>query len=229
MPEMKISVVGVLGLVLLSLLSGCAGARKEREAELQEIVAWLPGYYDNTLQVETDKHKGVQPHDAIAVAIVQIYAPMISKQVFYAQEMAPDDSRRVMSQRLIAFDISDDDEIVQCVWALQDPVRFRDAHLNPDIFKMMQPPDIQTVPGCGLAWTKEKAKDGKPEHFAGKSGRNTCRSKNRGPGGAMLFQETRIELTPDELSMADQLYDAKGKLVFGRTDEPFLHFRRRAD
>ena len=229
MDKRKTIWMSALALALLSLLSGCAGARKEREAELQQIVAWLPGNYDNTLQVEADKHSGAQAHDAVAISIVQIYAPMISKQVFYAQEMAPDNLSRVMGQKLLAFDVSEDDEIVQSIWSINDPGRFRDAHLNPDLFKMMQPPDVQSVPGCGLAWKKEKAKDGKPEHFTAKSGRNTCRSKKRGPGGVTLFQETRMELTPDELSMADQLYDAQGKLVFGRADEPFLHFRRRAD
>jgi CpeT/CpcT family protein DUF1001 len=227
--RMKSLWMGALSVALLSLLAGCAGARKEREAELEQISAWLPGNYDNTAQVDSDKRSGFQPHDTLAVSIIQVYAPIISKHVFYAQEMAADNSNRVMSQRLLAFEISEDDEIVQSVWSLVDPVRFRDAHLNPDIFKMMQPPDVQSIPGCGLAWKKEKAKDAKPEHFTGQSGRNTCRSKKRGPGGSVLFQETRIELTPDELSMADQLIDSQGKLVFGRTDEPFLRFHRRAD
>jgi hypothetical protein len=80
-----------------------------------------------------------------------------------------------------------------------------------------------------LGWKKEKATDGKPEHFTARGGLKSCRSKSRGPGGATLFQETRIELTPDELSVADQFFNAQGKLVFGRTDEPFLHFRRRSD
>ena len=223
----RVCAFAAAAIVLFGLLSGCAGARKEREAQLQELVAWFPGNYDNSLQIEADKRQGLKPHDALALSIVQVYAPMISKTVFYAQEMAPDDSRRVMGQKLLAFDISEDDEIVQSIWALQDPVRWRDAHLHPDLFKSMQPPDVQTVPGCGLSWTKEKAVDGKPEYFAGKSGRKSCRSKSRGPGGITLFVETRMELTPDEFAMADQLYDAQGKLVFGRADEPFLRFRRR--
>jgi hypothetical protein len=223
----KLSYTALIGLILFGLLSGCASARKEREAELGQIAAWLPGDYDNSLQIEADKQKGVQPHEPLAISIVQVYAPIISKTVFYAQEMAPDDTRRVMSQKLLAFDISEDEkQIMQSTWTLQEPQRWRDAHLHPELFKSMQPPDVQVVAGCGLSWKKEKAAGDKPEHFAAKGGGSSCRSKTRGPGGSVLFVETRVELTPDELAMSDQLFDTKGRLIFGRTDEPFMRFHR---
>lgn len=223
-----------LGLVLLALLSGCASGRKDREAELRQIVDWLPGYYDNSQQIEAEKQQGAQPHDALAIAIVPIYAPMISKNVFYAQEMAPNDSRRVMSQRLLAFDISEDDKIVQSIFTLQDPLRWRDGHQNPDLFKAMQPPDVQVVAGCGIQWKKEQKEkkpkeDSKPEHFIAWGSRNSCRSKTRSPTGGTLYVETKIELSPDELAMSDQLYDTGGKPVFARPGDPYFRFRRRAE
>jgi CpeT/CpcT family (DUF1001) len=229
MVEHKHRICAAIGLLALALLSGCASGKKAREAELSQIVDWLPGFYDNTAQIEAEKHQGLQPHDALAIAIVPIYAPMISKTVFYAQEMAPDDARRVMSQRLLAFDISEEGEIVQSIWMLQDPVRWRDAHRNPDLFKSMQPPDVQSIPGCGIRWKKESPKDGKPEHFTAAGSRNNCRSKTRAPNGSTLFVETRMELTPDEFALSDQLYDAQGKLIFGHPGDAFYRFRRRAE
>jgi hypothetical protein len=212
----------VLGVLLLT---GCAGASKAREAELAQIVSWLPGTYDNSAQVEADRQQGMQPHDALAVAIVPVYAPMLGENVFYSQEMAANDARRVMSQRLLSLMVSQDDRIVQSVWMLSDPLRWRDAHLNPDLFKSMQPNDVKNVPGCELLWQKEKD----AERFTAAGSRSSCRSKARSPSGGTLFVETRLELAPDELALSDRFYDAQGKLVSGRADEPFYRFRRRAD
>ena len=69
-----------LGLVILSLLSGCAGARKAREAELEQIVSWLPGNYDNTAQVELTHNWEPEPYGGgrnfghLAYAVDDIYA-----------------------------------------------------------------------------------------------------------------------------------------------------------
>jgi hypothetical protein len=115
---------------------------------------------------------------------------------------------------------------VQSVFMLTDPLRWRDAHLTPDLFKSMQPHDVQGVPGCELLWKREKD----AERFTATGSRAGCRSKTRSPNGGTLFVETRLELAPDELAMSDRLYDAQGKLVFGPADDkPIYRFRRRGD
>ncbi len=123
-----------------ALLVGCANQTKLRQAELVQILQWLPGQYSS---------------DAVAIAITPVYAPRLSRHVFYVQEMAPSDPRQITLQRLWSLDVTEDDQIMHTVWALAEPARWRNAHLTPDLFKGLQPQDMQRVPGCELLWKKE--------------------------------------------------------------------------
>jgi hypothetical protein len=125
---------------LAALLLGCANQTKLRQAELVQILQWLPGQYNS---------------DALAIAIVPVYAPRLGRHVLYVQEMAANDPRQITLQRLWSIDVTEDDQIVHTVYALAEPARWRNAHVNPDLFKGLQPQDMQRVPGCELLWKKE--------------------------------------------------------------------------
>ena len=92
----------------LALLGACADQTKLRESELTQLLAWLPGNYDNTAQADSDPLRRVQPpHNRIALIIVKVYTPRLGHHVFYVQEMAADDPRRVMSERMFSFKVDD--------------------------------------------------------------------------------------------------------------------------
>lgn len=207
--------------VLLSLLfAGCASSSKLQEEQLIELLQWLPGEYDNTAQAQADREHGLPPHEELAVVIVPVYAARIGDYVFYSQEMAADDPRRVFSQRLISFDVVKGKGIVQSLWSLTEPRRWRDAHLNPDLFKSLQPQDIELMRGCELVWTKTQ------DRFTAENERGTCMTTRPGTGPGYL--ELRAELTAEELALSDRLYDSRGTLIYGRSDEPFYRFKRRS-
>ncbi len=65
------------------------------EAALNELVALLPGSYDNIAQART-----CPDHSSLRLVIAPVQAPLVGDHVFYMQEMAGDDPRRVLSQRL---------------------------------------------------------------------------------------------------------------------------------
>jgi len=137
-----------------SLLPACASQTKRHETELAQLLHWLPGSYDNAAQAQTDAQQGVQPpHERLALAIVALDAPSFGRDAFYMQEMAADDPRRVMSQKVLTFHVTDQG-IVAGVWSLTDPRRWRDAHLNPDLFRGLVPEDLAERPGCELRWQK---------------------------------------------------------------------------
>jgi hypothetical protein len=75
--------------------------------------------------------------------------------VYYAQEAAADDPRRVFSQKMYSFTVDDKRGIVETLYALAEPLRWRDGQLNKDMFTGMVMEDVQPE-ACQLLW---KSKD----------------------------------------------------------------------
>jgi len=206
---------GVLPLLLL----GCSSTLELHRAGLAQLAEWLPGRYDNLEQAGADRTAGRAEHESLALVIVPVYAPALGERVFYSQEMAADDARRVLGQRLLAFD-ADEQGIVQRVYALEDPRRWRDGQLNPDLFKSLMPGDVRAQAGCELAWRRDGAR------FTGANERARCRAVARASGASVTI-ESRAELGPGELAMSERSYAPDGSLVQGRADDPYYRFRKR--
>jgi hypothetical protein len=160
------------GAALLALaVAGCTNDVKLRQAELQQLASILPGRYDNREQAaaqaeaESAAQSAVQSaargrpagegaETALELNIVPIYAPFLSDNVFYVQENVFGDPRRVLSQRLFVFDVSGDARIVQRVLGFAEPNRWRDGHMNTDLFKGLMGQDVGAAVGaCSLVWT----------------------------------------------------------------------------
>ena len=136
-------------------LGACADQEKKREAEQTELLNWLPGSYDNAEQANSDPQAGVRPpHAHVALTIVKVYTPRLGHHVLYAQETAPDDARRVMSERLFSFAVDEKRGIVQNVYSFAEPLRWRDGLEHPELFTSVVVDDVLTVPGCELLWKK---------------------------------------------------------------------------
>ena len=156
-------------LAALALLGGCATDTRLREAELEQLATLLPGRYDNQEQVEERRASGGASEVALELNTVRIYAPFVAEHVFYAQEGIVGDPRRILSQRLLAFEIDKDDRIVQRTVGLADPERWRNGHANPNLFKALMYQDVQPGAGCALEWRSES--DG----FSARALPGTCR------------------------------------------------------
>jgi hypothetical protein len=144
-----------LAWVAVLALAACANEAKKRDAELAELLNWLPGSYDNGAQASTDPQAGVQPpHAHVALTIVKVYTPRLGHHVLYAQENAPDDPRRVMSERLFSFEIDEKRGIVQSVYTFAEPLRWRDGLEHSELFTSVVTDDVRTIPGCELVWKK---------------------------------------------------------------------------
>ncbi len=107
--------------IALGLLGACADQSKLRESEQTQLLALLPGRYDNHL--------------------------------FYAQEMAADDPRRVMSQKMYGFQVEEKRGIVETVYQFVEPLRWRDGQQNTELFTSVVAEDVQAE-GCQLLWKK---------------------------------------------------------------------------
>ncbi len=233
----------IIALALSTLVSGCAAQkeRKRNEEDLERLVRWLPGTYDNTAQAKQDARNGVRPpHDPVQLAIVPLQSEAVAvslgRNAFYIQEMAADDPRRVLSQKVVLFKVTDKG-LTESVFTLVDPLRWRDGQRDPDIFMGMTPKDFTLVAGCELRWTRqgeEDAKSPKAEdakrvqesiRLVGANDPKRCQTTSHAAMG-LVQVDMRAELGMNELATAELQYDSSGQLILGNKDEPFYRFRR---
>ena len=206
--------------LLLSLVPGAAES-KRKDAELIQLLELYQGRYTNVAQVEADTKAGREPHAAVEMNIVRAYAPRISDYTFYIQESAADDPRRIFMQRIVSFQFVKGRGIVQTLSTFVEPNRWRDAHLNQDLFKAMTAQDLSPMSGCEVVWKKKDAGS-----FEGANDQSTCRVSSEAVG-AMVRLRLRTELSVDELAVSEQSYDAAGRPLQVDLGDPFYRFRRR--
>ena len=209
----------MVAILATGAIAGCTSQTEMREAELDQLLHWLPGRYDNSAQAKSDALHNVRPpHDALALVVVPVDDPLIGKFVYYVQEMAADDPRRVMAQRVWTFEVTDKG-IVQSVWTLAEPLRWREGERDPDLLRSLMKQDVVQTRGCDLNWKKT---DG---HFSASNDPKHCQQTSRITSGTIHI-ETRLQLQAAELGLAENATDAAGQLVQGRTDEPFYRFQK---
>jgi hypothetical protein len=199
-------------------LAGSAGAGEKADVLLQELVQMFPGHYDNTAQVQSEMARGVQQHEAVVLDIVPIEAIMIGDHVFYVQESIAGDPNRVLGQKIVMFGVVKK-EVVQTDYALAEPHRWRNGHLNPDLFKGLMVQDVRATKGCSLRW---KYTD---EKLIGANDPKTCHGRVGGAMGVSAIQAL-AEIGPIEYATAEQVYDKSGHLAQPHQDDPFYRFRK---
>jgi hypothetical protein len=145
----------VLG-AMLACLGACKDETAIREAEMTQLLALLPGEYDNRAQAARDVRNGARPsHDAVTLTITRVFTPRLGHHIYYAQEIVADDPRRVLSQKMYSFQVDEKRGIVETVYQLNEPLRWRDGQLNKDMFTALVAEDVQAE-GCELLWKRKE-------------------------------------------------------------------------
>jgi hypothetical protein len=207
----------ILGLGLALLLAGCAAAPSREEAMVADLVAVLPGSYDNLAQ----SRQGPD-HPALKLVVAPVQAPLVGEHVFYVQEMAADDPRRVLAQRLyVVSAVAKGEQALLAQLDFTEPLRWRDGHLNRDLFRSLLMQDLRQRSGCDMLWVRST------KGFTATTGAG-CRGSAPGTGEALKVEQ-RMELDADGLAVFEQRRDAAGVLVQGGEADPWFRFARRAD
>ena len=205
--------------LVLPLLAACETPEKKGEQVVQELVALLPGSYDNLAQSRLPGGE----HAPLKLMIAPVDAPLVADHVFYVQETAADDARRVLAQRLYVVNASADPQSpVLAQFDFTEATRWRDGHLKRDLFRAMLPQDLRLRAGCELLFTRS---DG---GFKASNDPKQCRVAARGTGET-LRAEQRFELDRDGLAILDIQRDVNGVVVQGSEADPWYRFIRRAD
>jgi hypothetical protein len=185
-------------LVVLGLAGGCADQKKIREEDLGEFIAWLPGRYDNTAQVtEEAKQAGHPAHEAIAVFIMPVGASRLGHHVFFVQESAANDPRRIMGSSMFSFDTDEKYGIVGLVYEFNEPARWHDGLQHPEMFYGLMMEDVHSA-GCEFIWTK------KGDEFIASHDPKHCHSTLPQEG------QNAADLTPNTLSIGAYHYRRTG-------------------
>jgi CpeT/CpcT family (DUF1001) len=136
----------------LAALGGCKDEGKLREGEMTQLLALLPGEYDNRAQAALDARNGARPsHDAVTLLITRVFTPRLGHHVYYAQETVADDPRRVLSEKMYSFQVDEKRGIVETTYAFVEPLRWRDGQQNKDLFTSVVIEDVQPE-ACDLLW-----------------------------------------------------------------------------
>ncbi len=186
-----------LGCAALLALGACAsgggkGGKKASEADLLVMLTMLPGRYDNSVQADLDVRDNVHPaHESVVLVITHVFTPRLGKYVYDAQESAANDPRRILSHKMYGFELDEKrHRIVQTLYELNEPGRWRDGYLNKDLFTSLEMEDVQPE-GCVLVW--EKKGDG----FAAAHDPKAC------PDSAAAAATPQMELAAGALAVGD--------------------------
>jgi hypothetical protein len=188
---------------------------------LLQVEGWLPGHYDNRAQVATDRKHGGAVHAALSTVIVRVDSLTVGENVFYMQEADSDDPQHLLAQYILSFEVVKD-RLIEAVWALAEPQRWRNGAEQPDLLASLQPPDLKLLTGCSLEW--KKAADG----FTASNDQKLCHSTPPSVAAAVA-SHWRWELTADQLRISEQAYDSDGELVYGTQDDSFIQLRKRSN
>jgi hypothetical protein len=207
----------VLSCGLLIMLAGCASTPPADEAFVQQLVTQLAGSYDNLAQSRASPE-----HPALRLVVAPVQAPIVGDHVFYVQEMAADDARRVLAQHLLVLNpVPGREQALLTQADFAEPLRWRDGHANRDLFRSLLPQDLRLRPGCDLLVTRKDA------GFTGATGAG-CRGSASATGEAVKVDQ-RITVDVDGVALFEQQRDAAGQLVRGGEADPWYRFARRAD
>jgi hypothetical protein len=199
------------------LLAACASQPKKEEVFVAEFVQRLQGSYDTIAQARSNPGRL-----AVRLMVAPVHAPRIGDHVFYVQEIAADDVRRVLSQKMYVVNaVPRSEQALLTQLDLAEPLRWRDGHLNRDLFVGMQMQDVRARPGCDLLWEREA------DVFVAGGGAS-CRTSAPGTGETLRVEQ-RMRLDEDGLEVFEQHRDAAGELVYGGGADPWNRYARRAD
>lgn len=183
----------ILAASAFAVLGGCAGQEKRAQADLVQLSAWLPGYYDDQSQVRADQQAGRPAPESLRLAVVPVEAPVVGRHVFYLQESTGGRRRHVTMQRLASFRATQKG-LVESLWSFTDPTRWLGADVTPELFAAMQPGDVRPMRGCNLTWTRVGGR------FTASNNPRECRMVSRKTGNVHSI-DMRIKLRANVLAI----------------------------
>lgn len=206
--------------IIICLFGGLNAQEKNNpnvlQRDLEELLNWFPGEYDNHQQVykeamlNTSKERRHRQTHHIFHPVQLDFIPGLK---LYAQQSQHYNLADIYRQRIYAFTVDEAEKAIRLtIYTPKEPTKFKNAHLNASIFEKLTEEDFYLKPGCEVFWKKEK------DHFRGYLKENACNYYSEKFGKQVYLNETLI-LRKDALLLDDTAVDSEGNLVFGVADK----------
>lgn len=186
------------------------------EQELQELLKWFPGEYDNHQQVYQEAVQKIaqeKRHRQTHHIFFPVQIKGIPGQQLYAQQSQHYDLDNIYRQRIYSFKVDDLEQAIQLtIYTPKEPLQLKNVHLQPTLFDTFSKEDFFLKPGCEVYWKKTD------NQFEGYLKENACSYFSKRFNKRVFLNETLI-LKPDALLLDDKGVDSLGNLVFGVDDK----------
>ena len=154
-------------LVILLLFWPAQSAWGQYPPEFCEMVALIPGVYDNTEQYKNDIARGLpanERHLHLTTSLVPENIPFLSvRRNFYLEQFANGDPDNIVEQRIYSFGI---DPVTLAMdlklYGFKNPADFVHAKANDSAFLALTQANVTYDQGCDMYWYRD---DGTPTRF----------------------------------------------------------------
>ena len=213
----SLTVVPVAALLLAACQTGTdPAASASLDGDLNELLSWFPGVYDNTLQVSGER-SGDLPSELRHRHTNHTFYPVeiagIPGLQLYAQQYQHYDPDNLYRQRIYAFEPDLVENAVRLtIYTPKDPRALTDLHHQPETQVNLSADDFILKPGCEVFWTRTE------DQFEGYLKSKAC-SYYSSRFETQVFLEETLVLRQDALLLNDRAVDEAGQLVFGVDDK----------
>jgi hypothetical protein len=182
------------------------------EEDLELMMSWFAGEFDNHLQVVEEKEAENPPeqfHEWIHSTFAPVDLPEFGEHVFYVEQYIEGDPTNIYRNRIYSFSVDDDEDAIQLtIYSFKDHEAVVGAHADPSKLEGLTMDDVRSLPGCEVFWKKQD------DHFIGYMPDGACRVPSRRTGKIIVIDDD-LKLTPDEIWIGDRATDEDGNYVFG--------------
>jgi len=208
----------VLFKLMIIILFGCHSASTANlnlEADLEEMLSWFPGEYDNDKQIKDLETKNT-PEELMQRHTHHLFQPVNVKftnhRTLYAQQYQHYNPEDIYRQRIYAFDIDSIEEAIRLtIYTPKDLTAIKDLHLNEAYQNSLSADDFILKPGCEVYWKRVG------EEYQGYLKKNACNYFSTRFNKQVYLNET-LTLRKDALLLHDKAVDEEGNSVFGSAD-----------
>jgi len=183
------------------------------EEDLQVMVSWFAGEFDNPLQVVEEEEEDPPPeqaHEWIHSIFHRVELPQFGEHVFYVEQYLDGDPSKIYRNRLYSFAPNDEEGAIELtILSFDDSESVVGAHLDASKLAGLTRDDVRTIPGCEVFWKREG-----DQRFIGYMPDGACRVASRRTGKTIIIDDDLV-LTPNEIWIGDRAEDEDGNWVFG--------------
>lgn len=221
----------LIPLALSLCLNACVSVERPSdvsalERDLDEMLAWFPGVYDNFEQIESERETGLDDavrHRHLNHTFFPVDIEGIPGRLLYAQQYQHHNPADLYRQRVYSFQTDFEENAIRLtIYTPKTPEDLVDLHLDPTRQNALSENDFILKPGCEVYWNRDETQ------FDGYLKLKSCSYYSTRYETEIFLEET-LTLRPDALLLNDRGVDKDGNVMFGVGDKgPTINLKQTA-